>query len=97
MNFLLSHGLNSVLTERFQQDPVEEYFGNQRQRGRRSDNPDALQFGYNDRALDVQQSIVQIKSGNVGKRNCKIKSNWFDIINEPLPKKVCKRKKKICL
>jgi hypothetical protein len=53
VKFLLSHGLNSVLTERFQQDPLEEYFGNQRQRGRRSDNPDALQFAYNDRALDV--------------------------------------------
>ena len=84
---------SSVLTERFQQDPLQEYFGNQRQRGRRSDNPDALQFAYNDRALDVQQNIVPIKSGNVGGRNYKTKSNWIDIINEPLPKKANKRKK----
>ena len=53
VKFLLSKGLNSVLTERFQQDPLEAYFCNQRQRGRRAENPDALQFGYNDRALDV--------------------------------------------
>ena len=94
VKFLLSKGLNSVLTERFQQDPLEEYFGNQRQRGRRADNPDALQFGYNDRALDVQQNIVPIKSGNVGGRNLKSKSNWLDIINEPLPKKAASRGKK---
>ena len=79
VKFLLSKGLNGVLTERFQQDPLEEYFGNQQQRGRRADNPDALQFGYNDRALDVQQNIVPIKSGNVGGRNLKTKSNWVDI------------------
>ena len=52
------------LTDRFQQDLLKEYFGNQRQRERRADNPDALQFGYNDRALDVQRNIVPIKSGN---------------------------------
>ena len=94
VKFLLSKGLNSVLTERFQQDPLEEYFGNQRQRGRRADNLDALQFGYNDRALDVQQNIVPIKSGNVGGRNLKTKSNWVDIINKPLPKRTLKQKQK---
>ena len=37
--FLLTEGFDFVLTERFCQDPVEEYFGNQRKLGRRSDNP----------------------------------------------------------
>jgi len=36
--FLLQQGFEFVLTERFSQDPVEEYFGGQRKLGRRSDN-----------------------------------------------------------
>jgi hypothetical protein len=79
VKFLLSQGVDSVLTERFQQDPLEEYFGNQSQRGRRSDNPDASQLAYNDRALDVQRNIVPIKAGNTGKCSAE-KSKWNDII-----------------
>ena len=45
--FLLQEGMEYVLTERFCQDPAEEFFGKQRQLGRRSDNPDISQFGYN--------------------------------------------------
>ena len=90
---ILSKGVDSVLTERFQQDPLEEYFGNQRQRGRRSDNPDASQFAYNDRALDVQRNIVPIKAGNTGKRSAE-KSKWNDIIEEPLDKAKKQKKKK---
>ena len=37
---LVEEGMEFVLTERFCQDPLEEYFGKQRQLGRRSDNPD---------------------------------------------------------
>ena len=43
--FLLQEGMEFVLTERFCQDPVEEYFGNQRKLGRRSDNPDSTNLG----------------------------------------------------
>ena len=35
--FLLQEGTEFVLSERFCEDPVEEYFGNQRKIGRRSD------------------------------------------------------------
>ena len=49
VKFLLQEGFEKVLTERFCQDPVEEYFGNQRKLGRRCDNPDLAQFGYNDK------------------------------------------------
>ncbi len=38
--FLLSEGFECVLTERFCQDDVEEYFGYQRAQGRRSECPD---------------------------------------------------------
>ena len=91
VKFLISQGVDSVLTERFQQDPLEEYFGNQRQRGRRSDNPDPSQFAYNDRALDVQRNIVPIKAGNTGNRSSE-KSKWNEVIEEPLKK--AKRPKK---
>ena len=37
--FLLSEGGELVLSESFCQDPLEEYFGHQRARGRFSDNP----------------------------------------------------------
>ena len=50
------------------QDYLEEYFGHQRQRGRRSDNPDAVQFGYNDRILQVQRNAGLVSRGNVGAR-----------------------------
>ncbi len=43
--FLLGEGLVGVLTERFCQDDIEEYFGYQRAQGRRSDNPTAADFG----------------------------------------------------
>ena len=43
--FLLNIGMQYVLTERFCQDSVEEYFGNQRKFGRRSDNPDIKTLG----------------------------------------------------
>ncbi|XP_044170181.1 uncharacterized protein LOC122954236 [Acropora millepora] len=51
--FLLQEGMEYVLTERFCQDPVEEYFGSQRKIGRRSDNPDIKMFGYNDNTIRI--------------------------------------------
>ena len=51
--FLLSEGVEFVLTERFCQDEIEEYFGSQRQLGRRSDNPDLQMFGYNDNTIRI--------------------------------------------
>ena len=61
--FLLQEGTEFVLTERFCQDPVEEYFGNQRKIGRRSDNPDIRAFGYNANTLRIQR-MVSCQSGN---------------------------------
>ena len=49
--FLLSEGVDFVLTERFCQDEIEEYFVNQRQLGRLSDNPDIQIYGYNDNTI----------------------------------------------
>jgi len=49
--FLLQEGMEFVLTERFSQDPVEKYFGKQREIGRRSDNLDICMFGYNNNTI----------------------------------------------
>ena len=47
VKYLLNSGLKFVLTEKFNQDVVEEYFGRQRGFGRQNDNPTLLKFGYN--------------------------------------------------
>ena len=63
VKFLLNEGMEYVLTERFCQDPVEEYFGAQRKLGRCSDNPDFYQCLYNDNSLRIQRD-VSTSSGN---------------------------------
>ena len=52
-----------VLTERFSQNALEEYFGNQRKIGRRYENPDAKGFGYNDNTIRIQRNVSHT-SGN---------------------------------
>jgi len=67
--FLLNEEMEFVLTERFCQDAVEEYFGNQRKLGKRCDNPDIRMFRYNDNSLRIQRS-VSFQSGNIrGRRD----------------------------
>ena len=83
--FLLSEGMEYVLTERFCQDPVEEYFGNQRKIGRRSDNPDVRMFGYNDNTIRIQRA-VSCQSGNTRGRKDKDKA-WVHVTDDPLPKR----------
>ena len=72
--FLLREGTEFVLTERFCQDPLEEYFGNQCKLGRRSDNPDIRAFGYNANPIRIQFPVKAVTreaektSGNLGSR-----------------------------
>ena len=49
--YLLQQNVPYVLTERFCQDPLENYFGRQRSLGRRKDNPSLRDFGYNDNTI----------------------------------------------
>ena len=73
IRFLLSKGFKFVLSERFMQDVLEDNFGHQRDKGRRSDNPTAQQFGYNDLTIAAQQDIAPVIRGNVGGRYGKVK------------------------
>ena len=63
VKYLLQEGMEYVLTEKFCQDPCEEYFGNQRSMGRRCDNPDLQAFGYNNDTIMIQRHILQ-NTGN---------------------------------
>ena len=93
IKFLMSEGMEFVLTERFCQDPVEEYFGKQRQLGRRCNNPDLKTFGYNDNTIRIQKSI-SCQRGNTRGRYDKRK-NWENVTGEKLPKRKASTKKDI--
>eukprot|EP00795_Rhopilema_esculentum_P002185 gene2186-17776_t len=71
-----------VLTERFCQDPVEEYFGNQRKLCRRNANPDIRQVGRNANTICTQRSI-SCESGNTRGRKDKSRS-WWNVSDDPV-------------
>lgn len=77
--------VNSFLSERIQQDPLEKYFGQQRQRGRVNDNPSFSQYLKNEQALRVVSSInLNVMMGNTRKTNS---TSIKDISTAPLPKR----------
>lgn len=47
-----------LLSERFSQDPLENYFGQQRSRGGRCDNPTVTRCLQNANALKIQRSVA---------------------------------------
>ncbi len=60
IKFLLSEGFSYVLTERFMQDVIEDYFGHQRtQRGRSDICPSVQQFGYNDMTIAAKSNCKE--------------------------------------
>ena len=85
IRFLLEQGFQYVLSERFMQDVLEDYFGHQRSKGGRSDNPTAQQFGYNDLTIAAQRDIAPVVRGNVGGRYEKKK--WYQVSDEPVHKR----------
>ena len=82
--YLLSEpGVKFVLSERFSQDPLESFFGNQWARGGRNDNPTVQQFIDNTVSLRVQGSAaLDPVRGNCGKRPLE-----RAVDEEPLPKR----------
>ena len=89
IKFLLGAGVKFVLTNHFCQDPVEQYFGKQREIGRRSDNPTIYTFGYNDNKIRMYRSSSQILRNTSGKTSTQKRAQAVD--NTPLPRR--KRKK----
>ena len=78
-------GVKVFLSERISQDPLEKFFGCQRQRGKTNENPNVQQFCKNSQALRV----INGTCGNVSKGNCrgsKYSIDW-EKENRPLPKR----------
>jgi hypothetical protein len=71
ITFLLSEGFQYVLTERFMQDVLEDYFGHQRERGRRSAII-LLHINLGTMTIAAQRDIAPVIRGNVGGRYEKV-------------------------
>ena len=80
VKFLFMHKVSYVLTERFSQDPLENYFGKQRSSGAREDNPPLYDFGYNDNTIRNQKVFQPIATSNVRDEHIN-----FEIDKEPVP------------
>ena len=81
------------LSNRICQDPVESFFGHQRQRGRVNENPSVQQFVENTRALRVINGTCSRVRGNCrGSAENKEKKKGPEVDNSILPKRKTKHK-----
>ena len=80
-----------ILSEHLNQDPLEGYFGKQRMKGGRSDNPSAEQFLQNATSIRLQGSVAQDPvRGNSSRKRLQYQSEVID--DAPLPKRRKSRK-----
>ena len=86
--YLLTQGMEFVLTERINQDCAEEYFGRQRSAGCRSDNPSISEFGYNDNTIRIQRSVIPVCGNTRGAHKSKRNVSWSVVDETPLPKRM---------
>ena len=79
--------VKSFLSEKISQDPLEQFFGCQRQRGRSSDNPNVKEFCKNTQALRVVNSLcTDVTKGNCrGKKRASMTESHLKV--QPLPKR----------
>ena len=77
-----------LLSERISQDPLENYFGQQRARGGRNENPNLQQCLHNAAAIRVQKSIATDPiRGNCSRKRHLCGDAQPDIDDTPLPKR----------
>lgn len=83
-------GVKYFLSERLTQDPLENFFGCQRQRGGTNENPNVNEFCKNTQALRVINSL-----GRIPKGNCRGHVTTMSVKEEtqPLPKRRYKNRK----
>ena len=82
-------GVSLFLSNRICQDPVESFFGQQRQRGRVNENPSTSEFLHNTQALRVISDTCSNIRGNC-RRGVEITEELLDA--GPLPKRPRKPK-----
>ena len=62
---LLEEGVQYILSERFSQDPLEEYFSKQRARGGPNENPTLEMFNRNFLGLNIAgDQLIRVMNGN---------------------------------
>ncbi|XP_038062325.1 uncharacterized protein LOC119732793 [Patiria miniata] len=78
-------GVTFLLSEKFNQDPLEQYFSKQRGTGGCSDSPTVEQFGHNMQALYVASSCVKASK----RGNCKVQGadEVAALDSTPLPRR----------
>ena len=91
--FLLDNEFEFVLTEKFNQDCLEQNFGTHRSVGGRSQNPYLYRFGHDENAMRVHRSVVPVKGNVQGAFVNKSKPCWFDVEEDPIEKRAKKAKK----
>ena len=78
-------GVQFLLSEKFCQDPLEAFFGKQRYKGGRNDNPSVKEFVNNTVSLRVQGSAaLEPLRGNCSRKR---KSEPLHLDDNPLPKR----------
>ena len=81
-------GVKSFLSEKISQDPLEKYFGRQRQRGGVNENPTCKEFLQNNNALRMVNSItIETHKGNVRRTDTSKGNAYTEISTEPLSKR----------
>ena len=82
-------GVKYFLSEKICQDPLERFFGCQRQRGGTHDNPNTLEFYRNTQALRVVNSFCRPSiKGNCRQEN---KGDLYDENAPPLKRRTTKQ------
>ena len=88
--YLLSvNGAKFVLSERFNQDAVETFFGKQRARCGRGDNPTLSQFLYNTQSIRAARTLSFGRCSNIQKRKL---FHDIDELSEPQRKRKRQRR-----
>ena len=77
----------SLLSERVSQDPLENYFGMQRTRGGRCDNPTIQQSLQNAIAIRAQHSLELDRVQGNSRRKRRLFDDFPKIDDTPLPKR----------
>ena len=81
------------MTEKFNQDCLEQNFGTHRSVGGRSENPNLYRFGYDANAIRKLRAVVPVKGNVAGGFIGKRKPCWYDVDETPIERKTKKSTK----
>lgn len=84
-----------LLSERITQDPLENYFGKQRSRGRRCDNPNLKECLQNSVTIRAQKSLELDRVQGNCRRKRRLPDSCLEIDSTPLPKRKRQKLRKL--